>query len=376
MVQAKHKKSIPKQQPTVRRRGRQTKLDQDQFRVQLDALGLKIVQVTADGNCFFRALADQLEGNEEEHAKYRLMVVQHFKMHREEFEPFIEDEVPFDEYCKSMEQDGTWAGNMELQAASLVTHSNICIHRAMSPRWYIQNFDKHGTHMIHLSYHDDEHYNSIRHKDDDGSGPAKTVVIKADANLSAKQMQSTVTQSRGCTGKRAFDAGSIKIVMSGTGCFDASKVEEVLHELNGDIDAAVEYLIQEQGTDLSIQELDDKCQKCVTDDSHEIENCELVDSKSKSLEDCKGCYSSLPLDRLDTKRIPRNKLCPCGSKKKYKACCGSARVKSSTDSATTEEFNSRKPKVRAKQASRRDEEVSAATSSKFEGTPDMGALCI
>lgn len=45
------------------------------------------------------------------------------------FEPFIEDDIPFDEYCQSMEKDGTWAGHMELQAASLVTHSNICIHR-------------------------------------------------------------------------------------------------------------------------------------------------------------------------------------------------------------------------------------------------------
>lgn len=45
------------------------------------------------------------------------------------FEPFVEDEVPFDEYCQSMGEDGTWAGHMELQAASLVTHSNICIHR-------------------------------------------------------------------------------------------------------------------------------------------------------------------------------------------------------------------------------------------------------
>lgn len=53
-------------------------------------------------------------------------------MHKEEFEPFIEDEVPFDEYCKSMGEDGTWAGNMELQAASLVTRSNICIHRVSS----------------------------------------------------------------------------------------------------------------------------------------------------------------------------------------------------------------------------------------------------
>lgn len=51
------------------------------------------------------------------------------------FEPFIEDDVPFDEYCQSMEKDGTWAGHMELQAASLVTRTNICIHR-VSPLQY------------------------------------------------------------------------------------------------------------------------------------------------------------------------------------------------------------------------------------------------
>lgn len=52
-----------------------------------------------------------------------------FQNKREMFEPFIEDEVPFDDYCKSMGEDSTWAGHMELQAASLVTRCNICIHR-------------------------------------------------------------------------------------------------------------------------------------------------------------------------------------------------------------------------------------------------------
>lgn len=49
--------------------------------------------------------------------------------YREQFEPFIEDDVPFDEYCQSMGKDATWAGHMELQAASLMTRNNICIHR-------------------------------------------------------------------------------------------------------------------------------------------------------------------------------------------------------------------------------------------------------
>lgn len=30
------------------------KADMTEFRAQLDSLGLKIIEVTADGNCFFR----------------------------------------------------------------------------------------------------------------------------------------------------------------------------------------------------------------------------------------------------------------------------------------------------------------------------------
>lgn len=49
--------------------------------------------------------------------------------HREDFEPFVEDEVPFDDYLKSMGEETTWAGHMEIQATSLVTRTNICIHQ-------------------------------------------------------------------------------------------------------------------------------------------------------------------------------------------------------------------------------------------------------
>ncbi|CAH2052977.1 unnamed protein product, partial [Thlaspi arvense] len=91
------------------------------------------------------------------------MVVQYVK-NREMFEPFIEDDVPFDDYCKNVDGDGTWAGNMELQAVSFVTHSNICFHKIMSPRW---------------SYHDGEHYNNVRMKENAcGGGPTRPVVIK------------------------------------------------------------------------------------------------------------------------------------------------------------------------------------------------------
>lgn len=34
--------------------------DISEFRAQLDALGLKIIQVTADGNCFFRFVLSKI----------------------------------------------------------------------------------------------------------------------------------------------------------------------------------------------------------------------------------------------------------------------------------------------------------------------------
>ncbi|GAB2282634.1 hypothetical protein Dimus_039556 [Dionaea muscipula] len=329
MVQSKHnQKSKQRKHPQAKKHGKQT--DISEFRAQLDMLGLKVIQVTADGNCFFRALADQLEGNEEEHGKYRSMVVQYIIKNREMFEPFIEDEVPFDEYCLSTEKDGTWAGHMELQAASLVTHTNICIHRSMSPRWYVQNFDDQGARMIHLSYHDGEHYNSVRLKEDPGDGPARPILIKADADLTAAShhAKAAVPPSRR---RSIVQTGSIKMVIAGSGCEDAEKVEQVLHQVDGDVDAAIEFLIAEQqGAQISIY-IDQVL--CQTDNHGNDRQCDEAKNSfphdnlehgSDKLEEssCVRQARDSSGSCKDDKKVPRNKMCPCGSKKKYKACCG------------------------------------------------------
>ncbi|KAH7850888.1 hypothetical protein Vadar_004224 [Vaccinium darrowii] len=332
MVKAKHQK--PKPHKHIKKHGGKQG-DISAFRAQLDALGLKIIEVTADGNCFFRAFADQVEGNEEEHQRYRSMVVQFMLDNRDMFEPFIEDDASFEEYCKSMKEDGTWAGNMELQAASLVTRSNICIHRSMSPRWYIRNFGSHAR-MVHLSYHDWGHYNSVRLTEDNCTGPARPIIIKADADPSAKSCEAKVpvTKSKGGGGKNLIHADSIKLVKAGSGCGDAKKVEQVLQQVGGDVDAANEFLIAEQATEDYLAESDELSRP--TDTSHGVyENGnyeqqpeELKDNSCNPEQSCdkETTHSSL---HQDEKKIARNKVCPCGSKKKYKACCGSVSGKSS-----------------------------------------------
>ncbi|KAI7732254.1 hypothetical protein M8C21_028411 [Ambrosia artemisiifolia] len=365
----------------TKKNGKQS--DISEFRAQLDALGLKIVDVTADGNCFFRALADQLEGDEDVHAKYRKMVVQYIMKNRESFEPFIEDEVPFDEYCQSMEKDGTWAGNMELQAASLVTHSNICIHQKSSTRWYIKNFSDFDAKMVHLSYHDWEHYNSVRLKEDPCNGPARPIIIKADVDLSVKshQTNAAVSKANSKAAKDVIQAESIRTVKAGSGCEDEGKIQQVLLQVDGDVDAAIEFIIAGQETEEFLVKNNGVTYS--VDDSHggysnnQLEQSgETTDEKSvKGKPTCSNAEKETNKTKslLDEKKIPRNKACPCGSKKKYKSCCGTAagRPSTVTNNNIVEHGKHRKDKKQGKKAGNM-----VVLHGSDGSSPDMGALCI
>lgn len=54
-------------------------------------------------NCLFRALGDQLDGTTTTHHKHRHLVVDYMRQHREDFEPFVEDDVPFERHCESVD---------------------------------------------------------------------------------------------------------------------------------------------------------------------------------------------------------------------------------------------------------------------------------
>ena len=51
-------------------------------------------------NCLFRALGDQLEGHGRNHFNHRQDVVEYMLGHRADFEPFVEDDVPFDRHSE------------------------------------------------------------------------------------------------------------------------------------------------------------------------------------------------------------------------------------------------------------------------------------
>merc|ERR1719476_656765 len=69
----------------------------------LKACGLWIKEVEADGACLFRAFADQLDGDGgAEHAAYRERCIDFMQAHRDDFEPFLEEE--FTKYCARMRE--------------------------------------------------------------------------------------------------------------------------------------------------------------------------------------------------------------------------------------------------------------------------------
>ena len=64
----------------------------------------------ADGNCLFRSIADQLEGNEKLHRKYRQEAVDFIEINKNDFAPFIEDDETIDHYLADLCRDSVWGG--------------------------------------------------------------------------------------------------------------------------------------------------------------------------------------------------------------------------------------------------------------------------
>ena len=76
--------------------------------------GLKVKEMGGDGNCLFRTIADQIDGDEKQHRKYRRDAVDHVNANRDDYAPFIEDDETIDQYLGDMSKEGTWGGQLEI----------------------------------------------------------------------------------------------------------------------------------------------------------------------------------------------------------------------------------------------------------------------
>ncbi|XVF15524.1 hypothetical protein REPUB_Repub09cG0161400 [Reevesia pubescens] len=237
MVKTRQQKSKPKKQqhPHVKKQGKQT--DISQFHAQVDAaFGIKVIQVTADG----------------------LLLISWKVMRR------------------NMENIAAWCGAIYSDKSHFVPDINRrtvkCLNHLSRMMSHLMNTVIPWKRMAHgldiwncrqlplllaeiyaytQSYHDEEHYNSVRLKEDPCTGPAMPIIIKVDADIStsSNQAKAAVSKPKGAAGNESINTGSIKLVMARSGCDCAEKVEEVLLQVDGDVDTAIEFLIAKQGTE-------------------------------------------------------------------------------------------------------------------------------
>ena len=252
-----------KQRGRARRRGK-GKGDPDaynrsfiKYSQQVGRLGLFIRDVKGDGNCMFRSVADQLYSQEHRHAEVRTALCNFVDEHRPDFEPFVEDDEDFDVYLARMRTDGEWGGNFELAAVVRCFGVHVIVHQLSAPRYQLTNHEGGSSRTIHLSYHDGEHYNSVRVMGDEAhDGPAREIPKELKLNAEKGSYSGGATSSSGSGSGPGTSLGSdggkcskkvlpsdVTVVSRATGCKEMDRVREVLADCDGDVDAAIEVLV-------------------------------------------------------------------------------------------------------------------------------------
>jgi OTU-like cysteine protease/SEC-C motif len=136
-----------------------------------------LVYINADGNCLFRALSDQLyQDRGSRHAEVRSEVVDFLENQQSQFELFVvtdsddtddnEGARCYGDYIDRLRQDGTWGGNLELVAAATLYQRRITVYTTdlemlVEPLLINSKRQLSGPNLL-LTYHDNEHYNSVR----------------------------------------------------------------------------------------------------------------------------------------------------------------------------------------------------------------------
>jgi len=274
------------------KRGIQWESEYSKFTAQLEKVNLIVRDIKPDGNCLFRAVSDQLTGLQTGHKLYREECVYEYQSNPEAYAPFLVDET-LEDYIEKVAKDGEWGGNLELIALSRRLHLDIIVHQFNRPRFEI-HYEGSPIQTIHISYHEGDHYNSIRRSDDDKE--SRAAIITATPTL------------RDVSNKK-----EVEIVSQQTGCKNRNYISECLTMFEGDMDSTVLFMME------------DPSSWPVALESEIVE--ESVEKKT------------LPKPRKFNRKGP----CPCGSGKKFKKCC-----------AHSSNFGGKKKVVSTKKLSNRD----------------------
>jgi OTU domain-containing protein 3 len=216
------------------------------FRVHLAKMGLQLRDIPADGNCLFRALGDQLEGHCRNHFKHRADVVDFMRSHRHDFEPFVEDDMTFDEHVRTLQKLGTHAGNDAIVAFAKLNGVNVVIHQLQGKPLMIQGplVSNENIRQLHLAYHNGDHYSSVRKVDDNTESPAHIRLQDSESHLAQYKKKGYDAASGVVSVKRGLEDIEAEVALA-TNCEDMELVRQVLCECDYDVDASIADLLQQ-----------------------------------------------------------------------------------------------------------------------------------
>jgi len=373
-----------------RRRGRQSQGEDAQFEAALGDIGCRVHAMTGDGNCMFRAIADQVEGDHgKSHARFRSGVMQHIEDHRGDFEPFMEDDEKFEAYLARMRKDGEWGGHQELFAASqMLEGRTFVVHQWNAPRFEIRSSGSGGSGgsgeaaaALHLSYHGEEHYNSVRALDDPAlpNTPPRPIRLNLAAERSgaaAGQQQPPHEQGpeggvSGGEGDGCLNAAERLVALSLPSAISAAQVRATLADVDGDAPSAIELLVAGYVSPTTADDSGEGDIADVATSTAAVSGKQLVDKEIRSVSGTldsggeekeeetylAGLIEAIAaVEKADAAAVAgaekneksiftgggeggsrrkvknssssssvgyptRSDLCPCGSQKKYKKCC-------------------------------------------------------
>ncbi|KAF9980858.1 hypothetical protein BGZ75_007891 [Mortierella antarctica] len=216
---------------------------------QLAGMNLQLKDTMGDGNCLFRACADQFTGSEREHAALRAEVCRYIEDHEEHFKSFLDNET-VEAHVAQMRKNGTYGGNIELVAFARMKRVDIKVYQP-GYIFVIEGIDvkKEGSSpgqrpVMHIAW---EHYSSIRNIDGPHEGPPE---------INPRPIKQTpLAKLTSQDPPRSIE----RMIMEVSGVQDLGLVRELLESYRGDVDSVYNDLdqrLQESGAESAIDTAD------------------------------------------------------------------------------------------------------------------------
>lgn len=136
-----------------------------QFEKKINKKGWVIKKMAEDGACLFRAVADQIYGDQEMHSVVRKLCIDYIAKNSDYYSQYVTED--FSEYLRRKSLDHSHGNHIEIQAMSEMFNRPIEVyHYSSEPINIFQmgggsNGATSESDPIRLSYHRSVHYNSI-----------------------------------------------------------------------------------------------------------------------------------------------------------------------------------------------------------------------